>query len=68
MTDAHTHDYSKIELERIVQVQDNYAGSAGDKALLLRTCDCGKRVAFEYGEYKAMKELHAELSAVAPIT
>lgn len=59
---SHEHDYSTIELIRITRVQKNYQGTAGDKALLIRKCTCGKFIAFEYGNYRDMKDLQEALT------
>jgi len=62
MNEKHEHNYETIELFRIVKVHKNYAGTAGDKAILYRKCSCGKGQAFEYGKYTDMKALHKELA------
>lgn len=54
MTDSHEHSFDQVQLKRIVEVQPKYHGTAGDKAFLLRKCDCGKTQAFDYGNYQSM--------------
>lgn len=60
--EPHEHSFKKIELLRITVIDNpKYSGSMGDKALLVRTCECGADKAFEMGEYKAMLELQQQL-------
>lgn len=54
--DIHKHTFEKPELLRINIIKNpNYNGAAGDKALLVRTCECKKQQAFDYGPYQEMR-------------
>lgn len=58
---VHTHKFIIPELIRIIKIDNkNYKGTAGDKAFLSRTCGCGKKQAFEYGDFKEMEKLFKE--------
>lgn len=58
----HKHVYDEIELIRIIRIDnDKYKGAAGDKAFLEKKCACGHHFAFEYGTWKAMKEMYKDL-------
>jgi hypothetical protein len=58
---AHTHKPTGVHLMRITNVQKDYQGTSGDRAILFRKCTCSKQLAFEYGSFKDMKALAAEL-------
>lgn len=62
MTEVHIHQYTTVELFRIVKVHKNYQGTAGDRAILYRKCICSKGEAFEYGSFKDMTALYATLT------
>lgn len=64
VTDTHTHDFNQVQLKRIMEVQQKYSGHAGDKAFLLRKCDCGQTQAFDYGAYPQMLANAKELKRV----
>ena len=56
-SDTHAHKYEKVELLRITRIDnDKYLGTAGDKSILLRSCECGEKLAFDYGAHRKMKE------------
>ncbi len=56
MKNVHMHSYKKIELIPINTIENNhYEGSAGDKAFLMKSCECGDKLAFDYGATKQMK-------------
>lgn len=64
MNDVHVHDHKKIDLVRIDRIQNKfYKGTAGDKAFLMRSCECGDKKAFEYGNTAEMKQLLKELES-----
>lgn len=61
MKAEHVHDFS-IKGERIKADNPDYNGTTGDKAFLLRNCECGVTRVFEYGEYQKMMSLCKELT------
>lgn len=61
MTEAHTHKYGKAGIERITRIQPrkvpwDYHGTAGDKAFIVKTCECGDKQTLDYGPYAEIKE------------
>lgn len=54
---AHQHKFEHPELVTIVADNDHYHGTTRDKAFLMRSCACGAKQAYEYGETTKMKEL-----------
>lgn len=63
----HQHDYVKWQLLVITRVQHDYSGSAGDKAFILKACECGKTKAWDYGSTDSMKDRLMEIKANATI-
>jgi hypothetical protein len=62
--DKHEHEFKEIQLIRITQVQTNYKGTSGDKALLVRACKCSKYKAIEYGGFTDMVKFGKKLKGV----
>lgn len=57
MKDSHLHVYKDPMIARIMSVQQNYKGTAGDTAFLIRRCECGKGQAFDFGKTSTMNKL-----------
>lgn len=55
--DNHIHEYVEPILARITNVQQDYKGSPGDTAFLIRRCKCGKGQPFEFGKTSVMQKL-----------
>lgn len=63
--ETHIHNYTKLGMIRITKITNKrYRGSAGDKAFLVRSCECKKHLAFEYGSYEDMVNLFQTLKSV----
>lgn len=58
----HKHSYTDLKMFRLLEVQKDYNGTTGDKAILTRACSCGTEKAFEMGKYKDMVALYESLS------
>jgi len=53
----HRHRYLEVKLYRIYRIENKaYTGTPGDRAFLVHECECGKKKAFDYGEFKSMLE------------
>lgn len=53
----HIHTFAgEFHVKRITKVQKDYSGTAGDKAFIVRDCECKQKVrAIDYGSYKEMQ-------------
>lgn len=57
MDKDHTHKHSKVVLKPINRITNKrYSGNIGDKTLVFRTCDCGNRIAIDYGSSDKIKD------------
>jgi len=62
MIKPHVHRYRKIGLMRLTRIDNpKYTGTPGDRAMLLRICDCGDKIAFEYGNTGQIEKLYATI-------
>ena len=61
MLDTHEHIYTKVDMINVRLDNIKYA-SGKPMAILVRRCECGKEIAFEYGERDVMQELLDEIN------
>lgn len=60
--EPHIHQYAEIEMVNVIADNPNYSiGDNGSWAFLMRTCKCGNKQAFEYGQRKDTKQKLEEL-------
>lgn len=57
VSDKHEHQFSTWELEPITNVHQDYIGTAGDKAFLVRKCKCNAKISVQYGPTEELKEM-----------
>lgn len=49
----HKHKYTTTKIKRIDRIDNpRYPGTPGDKAFLMKVCECGKFQAIDYGPTK----------------